>query len=79
MIKCIFGVLQWHFQILLITPEFSLGIQAQIPAALCTIHNFIHTHNTDDTPIELEFTDYALNDHDHIASETEAAGADCYK
>jgi hypothetical protein len=75
-IERIFGVLKRRFRILLIAPEFSLGIQARIPAALCAIHNFIRTHDTDDTPIELEPTDYAPNDHDHIASETEAAGAD---
>jgi hypothetical protein len=26
-------------------PEFSIKIQAKIPAALCAIHNFIHHHD----------------------------------
>jgi len=30
---------------LLLSPAFSLDIQAQIPAALCTIHNFIRFHD----------------------------------
>ena len=43
-IKHIFGVLKQHFRILLLAPEYSLEIQAWIPAALCAIHNFICTH-----------------------------------
>ena len=40
-IEWIFGVLKHKFQILLITPEYSLEIQAHILAA---IHNFICHH-----------------------------------
>jgi hypothetical protein len=47
-IKRIFGVLKQCFRILLLAPEYSLEIQAQIPAALATIHNFIHSHDPDD-------------------------------
>ncbi|KIJ18010.1 hypothetical protein PAXINDRAFT_26137, partial [Paxillus involutus ATCC 200175] len=36
-----FGVLKRCFRILLLAAEYSLDIQAQIPAALCMIHNFI--------------------------------------
>ena len=32
------------FQILLITPEYSLDIQACIPASLAAVHNFICHH-----------------------------------
>jgi len=39
-IERIFGVIKWHFRILLVAPEYGLGIQAQIPTALCAIHNF---------------------------------------
>jgi hypothetical protein len=45
-IKQIFGVLKWHFRILLLAPEYSLEIQVQIPAALTAIHNFICTYDT---------------------------------
>ena len=43
-IEQIFGVLKRRFWILLITPEYSLEIQAHIPAALATVHNFICHH-----------------------------------
>ena len=38
------GFLKHKFQILLIAPEYSLEIQAHIPAALAAVHNFIHHH-----------------------------------
>ena len=41
-IEQIFGVLKCRFWILLIALEYSLKIQACIPAALATVHNFIH-------------------------------------
>ena len=43
-IKQIFGVLKWCFRILLLALEYNLHIQACIPVALSTIHNFICTH-----------------------------------
>ena len=43
-IEQIFRVLKHKFQILLIAPEYSLEIQACIPAALATVHNSIHHH-----------------------------------
>ena len=43
-IEHIFGVLKKCFQILLIAPEYNLDVQARLPAALCTIHNFICIH-----------------------------------
>ncbi|KIJ57598.1 hypothetical protein HYDPIDRAFT_104069, partial [Hydnomerulius pinastri MD-312] len=46
-IECIFGVFKCHFYILLLAPEYNIDIQAHIPAALCTIHNFIHTHDAE--------------------------------
>jgi hypothetical protein len=39
---------------LLLPPEYSLNIQAQIPAALCAIHNFIRTHDHDEGSILAE-------------------------
>ena len=75
-IKHIFGILKRCFWILLIAPEYSLEIQAQIPAALCAIHNFICTHDTNDTLTEPEFMDYTNDNHDHDASMAAAAEAD---
>jgi len=72
-IERIFGVLKRRFRILLLAPEYSMYIQARIPAALCAIHNFISIHdpaegaiyagddNAGDTPV----------DHDHVASAAE--------
>lgn len=37
-------MLKHRFHILLLGPEYQYSIQAQIPAALCAIHNFIHIH-----------------------------------
>ena len=50
-IEHIFGVLKQQFQILLLAPEYSLEVQARIPAALSAIHNFISIHNPHDKPI----------------------------
>jgi hypothetical protein len=53
-IERIFGVLKRCFRVLLLTPEYSLEIQARIPAALCAIHNFICIHDPID---EVMYTD----------------------
>ena len=45
-IELIFGVLKHRFCILLLAPEYSLEIQAWIPAALCAVHNFIQVHDS---------------------------------
>jgi hypothetical protein len=44
-IERIFGVLKRRFRILIIPPEYSVKVQAQIPSALCAIHNFIKIHD----------------------------------
>jgi DDE superfamily endonuclease len=44
-IERIFGVLKRRFRILVIPPEYSVKVQAQIPSALCAIHNFIKVHD----------------------------------
>lgn len=44
-IECIFGVLKRRFRILIIPPEYSVKVQAQIPSALCAIHNFIQIYD----------------------------------
>jgi hypothetical protein len=43
-----FGVLKKHFKILLLPPAYGIDIQAQIPAALCALQNFIREHKSDD-------------------------------
>jgi len=51
-IERIFGVLKRRFRILLIGPEYSYVVQAQIPAALCAVHNFIRIHDpTEETVV----------------------------
>jgi hypothetical protein len=50
-IERIFGVLKGRFRILHLAPEYNLDIQAQIPASLCAIYNFIRTHDHNEGPI----------------------------
>jgi DDE superfamily endonuclease len=63
-IERIFGILKRRFRILLIAPEYSLEIQARIPAALCAVHNFIRTHNPNDELVESDLHDTMPDDHD---------------
>ena len=41
-IKHIFGVIKRQWHILNLPPEYSMDVQARIPAALCALHNFIN-------------------------------------
>jgi hypothetical protein len=50
-IERIFGVLKHRFRILIHTPRYNLQIQAQIPATMCTIHNFIRLHDPQEGPL----------------------------
>jgi DDE superfamily endonuclease len=54
-IERIFGVLKQRFRILLLAPQYSLDIQARIPAALAAIHNYICSHSdaNDDNPLRM--------------------------
>jgi hypothetical protein len=52
-IERIFGVLKRRFRILLLGPEYQYSVQAQIPAALCAIHNFIRIHNPGEEDSEI--------------------------
>ena len=54
------------FQILLLAPEYSMDIQGKLSTALCTLHNFIWTHDPDDE-IEMQDCDIGINivDKDH--------------
>jgi len=60
-IERIFGVLKRRFRILLLSPEYSMEVQARIPAALCAVHNAIRTHDPDEElaalPNNLDFDD----------------------
>jgi hypothetical protein len=49
-IERIFGILKRRFRILIFPPEYSMEIQARIPAALCALHNFIR--HSDPTEID---------------------------
>ena len=44
-IERIFGVLKHRFRILQMGTGYRYPVQAQIPAALCAIHNFIRIHD----------------------------------
>jgi hypothetical protein len=75
-IERIFGVLKHRFRILLLAPEYSLQVQARIPAALCAIHNFISIHDpAEDTILTVDDNDNnaPLDDHDHEAPAAAAA------
>ena len=76
-IERIFGVLKHRFRILYMAPEYSMDIQARIPAALAAIHNFIRIHDPETNPIpdEDHNTGHA-NDADHRASSLEAERQD---
>lgn len=50
-IERIFGVVKRRFRILLISPEYSIDIQARIPTALCALHNYIRAHDPDEGPL----------------------------
>ena len=54
-----------RFQILLLALEYSLEIQAQIPAALAAIHNFIHSHDPDNYEPHTANSDTIHDDHSH--------------
>jgi hypothetical protein len=46
-IERIFGVMKRQWRVLQLLPEYSMFVQARIPAALCALHNFIHRHDPD--------------------------------
>jgi len=50
-IERVFGVLKHRFRILVLAPKYNLHVQARIPAALCTIHNFIRLHDAEEGPL----------------------------
>lgn len=59
-IEHIFGVLKRRFRILVIPPEYSVKVQAQIPSALCAIHNFIRIHDPqEDEPSNILNSEYS--------------------
>ena len=65
-----------RFRILLLAPEYNLEIQARIPAALCSIHNFIRTHDQFDQDEDLVEPDYGGHDDYHDIGEAAALGPD---
>jgi hypothetical protein len=68
--------LKRRFRILLLAPEYSLEIQARIPAALCAIHNSIRTYDIDENFVGPDLGDDDAphyHNHDHIAPAAPAA------
>jgi hypothetical protein len=71
--------LKRHFRILLLSPEYSLEIQARIPSALSAIHNFIRIHDSDEGVIAADNSgdpDGSAFNHDHVAPAPAAAAND---
>ena len=80
MIKHIFGVLKQKFQILLLSVEYDLDIQARLPAALCAIHNFTRDFESDirepdNNEAHIDFGNYG-GGHGGGQFEAEGLGAD---
>ena len=74
-------MLKKHFRILRLAPEYSLEVQARIPAALCAIHNFIRIHDpAEDTVLaadnDNDYDDNTALDRDHEAFAAAAAEND---
>jgi hypothetical protein len=55
----------------LLAPEYSMEVQARIPAALAAIHNFISILNPHDQPISSTF-DGAAQMYDNVDEDAEA-------
>lgn len=47
-VERVFGVLKMRWEILTRPPQFALSIQAQVPAGLAALHNFIMQHDPED-------------------------------
>lgn len=82
-IEHIFGVLKWHFHILLIPSEYYVKVQAQIPSALCAIHNFIQIHNPkEEIPNpgdnEVQQVDYENNVYGDVAARQDKIAQDMW-
>jgi hypothetical protein len=60
-IERIFGVLKRRFRILVFPPEYSMEIQARIPAALCALHNFIRRSDPSEIDDYPDAADLASN------------------
>ena len=74
-IERIFGVLKRRFRILHLAPEYDLQVQAQIPAALCAVHNFIQTHSHGHHDSDDSDNDSGDDDEDRMASAANNAPA----
>jgi hypothetical protein len=56
-IEQIFGVLKQCFRILHLSLPYAMDIQAQIPAVLCCIHNFIRFHDPSEGVLPEDYSD----------------------
>jgi hypothetical protein len=59
----------------LLAPEYSLEVQARIPAALSVIYNFISIHNPRDQPISNSTSD-AVRMYDNVDEDIPFVGAE---
>ena len=65
-IERIFGAFKKRFRILHLGSEFPMHIQAQLPAALAAIHNFIRLHDLEDGDLDGSFEDFNESYEDRI-------------
>lgn len=64
-VERIFGILKRRFRILILPPEYDMGIQVRVPAALCALHNFIRRHDPSDVE---DFSDADVMPGSHAAT-----------
>ncbi|KIL60658.1 hypothetical protein M378DRAFT_40949, partial [Amanita muscaria Koide BX008] len=57
-IERIFGAFKKRFRILHLGSEFSMHIQARLPAALAAIHNFIRLHDLEEGDLDGSLEDF---------------------
>ena len=60
---------------MLLAPEYSLEVQARIPAALSALHNFISIHNPHDQPISDGTSSDGVRMYDDVDEDFTSAGA----
>jgi hypothetical protein len=64
-----FGILKRRFRILQLPPEYDMSVQAQLPAALAALHNFIRQYDPgeirmfeDDQPLDFQMGAHPASD-----------------
>ena len=57
-VRTVCNTFKKRFRILHLGSEFPMHIQAQLPAALAAIHNFIRLHDLEDGDLDGSFEDF---------------------